>query len=90
MKYKINKGFIVQKLDNKAVIFDGEKSVLYTFNDIAYFIFRKIKLGWEEQKIVTVIVSKYRVKETRIANDLKEIISDLKKKKIISALKPNR
>ena len=29
--YRINKGFIVQKLGKKTVIFDGEKSELITF-----------------------------------------------------------
>ena len=51
MKYKINKGFIVQKVGNKQTIFDGEESALYTFNKTGSLIFEKIKLGWEKEKI---------------------------------------
>lgn len=90
MKYKINKGFIVQKLDNKTVIFDGEESVLYTFNETASFIFKKIKRGSEEDAIIEEMVKKYRIKKERAKKDLEELISDLKKKKIISVEKPKK
>ena len=84
MKYKINKGFIIQKLDDKTIIFDGEESVLYTFNETASFIFQKLKKGWEEEKIVSDLVKKYQVKEKRARKDLKDLIGELLKKKIIS------
>lgn len=84
MKYKINKGFIVQKLDDKMVIFDGEESVLYTFNETASFIFKKIKKGEEKEKIIEMVEKKYDIKKEKAQKDFNELISDLKKKKIIS------
>ena len=36
-KFKINKGFITQKMDDKTVIFDGEESMLYSFNETAVY-----------------------------------------------------
>lgn len=84
MKYRINKGFIVQKLDDKTVIFDGEESVLYTFNETASFIFKKLKSGWEKEKIIETMVKKYKVNNEKLEKDFEEIIDDLKKKKIIS------
>ncbi len=90
MKYKINKGFIIQKLDDKNVIFDGEESMLYTFNETASYIFSKLKLRWDEKKITDDIVKKYKVKKEKTAKDLKELISDLKKKKIISVEKSKK
>jgi len=83
-KYKINKGFIVQKLDDKTVIFDGEESVLYTFNETASFIFQKLKLGWDKEKIIEDLIKKYQIKEKRAEKDVNDLISDLLKKKIIS------
>ncbi len=83
MKYKINKGIISQKLDEKMVIFDGEESVLYTFNETASFIFQKLKRGWPEEKIIDSLVKKYQVKEERVRKDFKELVDDLKRKKII-------
>lgn len=86
-KYKINKGFIQQKLDDKIVIFDGEESVLYTFNETASFIFQKLKLGWHGKKIIEELVKKYQIKEKKAEKDVNELISDLLKGKIISVEK---
>lgn len=83
MEYTITKGLITQKLDNKTVIFDGEESVLYTFNETASYIFLKIKAKWNEEKIILSLVKRYGVKEERAEKDVKELIKDLLKKKII-------
>ena len=84
MKYKINKGFIVQKLDDKTVIFDGEESVLYTFNETASFIFKKLKKGEEKKKIIEMVEKKYDITKEKAEKDFNELIADLKKKKIIA------
>ncbi len=84
MKYKIQKGLIVQKLDKKTVIFDGEESVLYTFNQTASEIFRLIKKGLEEKEIIEKITKKYSIKKERVKKDLNGLIFDLIKKKIVS------
>ncbi len=88
--YKINKGFITQKLDNKSVIFDGEESALYTFNETASFIFQKLKKGLTDKQIIKKVVKKYKVKEEKVKKDYRELISDLKKKKIISVEKSKK
>jgi hypothetical protein len=82
--YKINKGFIVQKLDDKTVIFDGDNSVLYTFNETASYIFKKLKTGQSEKEIITSLIKRYNIKEDRAKKDIKELIAELKKKKIIN------
>ncbi|OGG16744.1 hypothetical protein A3D78_01450 [Candidatus Gottesmanbacteria bacterium RIFCSPHIGHO2_02_FULL_39_14] len=84
-KYHINKGFIVQKLGKKTVIFDGEKSVLYTFNETASFIFNKLKAGWEKSKIIQELSHIYKKRPEKIKVDFNELISDLKRKKIVSS-----
>ena len=83
-KIKINKGFIIQKMDNMITIFDGEKSVLYTFNKTATFIFEKIKSGLEPEKIIEDMRKKYAIKKDRAKKDLDELVNDLISKKIIS------
>lgn len=87
MYYKINKGFIVQKLDGKTTIFDGEKSVFYTFNETATFIFQKLKSGWDEDKISDYLVKKYSIKKEKAEKDVKELLLDLLSKKIILKMK---
>lgn len=84
MKYKINKGFIAEKIEGKTIIFDEKKSVLYTFNETASFIFKKLKKGLPENEIVQGVARKYQVKEEKVKKDFKDLLSDLKKKKIIS------
>ncbi|OIO15053.1 hypothetical protein AUJ73_01370 [Candidatus Gottesmanbacteria bacterium CG1_02_37_22] len=84
-KYKINKGFIIQKLDGKTTIFDGEESLLYTFNETASFIFDKIKLGWNETKIATVLGKKFQVDLETTNRDISGLVKELIKKKIISS-----
>ena len=81
--YKVNKGFIVQKLDNKTVIFDGEESVLYTFNETASVIFKRIKSGWDKVKIIDELAKKYDIKKKRVEKDVDKIFSEMIKKKII-------
>lgn len=90
MKYKVNKGLITQKLDDKTVIFDGDESILYTFNETASYIFKKIKSGEDEKKIVDLIIKRYQIKPEKAKKDLIELISDLKKKKIISSVSSKR
>lgn len=85
MKYKINKGLITQKIDNKTVIFDGDESILYSFNETASYIFKKIKAGENEEKIIDLVVKKYQIKPEKAKKDLKDLLAELRKKKIISS-----
>lgn len=82
-KYKINKGFIVQKMGDKTVIFDGEESVLYTFNESSSFIFRKLKTGIGNNKIIDLMVKRYNIPLDRAKKDFQDLIADLLKEKII-------
>lgn len=70
-------------MGKKTVIFDGEKSVLFTFNETATFIFQKIKLGWEQNRIIESLIKTYGVKKDRVVKDFKEIINELIDKKIV-------
>lgn len=83
MKYKINKGFISQKMGKKLVIFDGERSVLYTLNETGSFIFKKLKLGWAKQKIIDGLANKYRIQGDAAKKDVEDFILELESKKIV-------
>lgn len=84
--YKVNKGFIVQKLDKKVTIFDGEESMLYTFNETATYIFQKLKAGWDKKKIIETMTKKYKTKEEKLSADFDDLIRELKLKKIITGV----
>ena len=81
--YQIQKGLIIQKLDKETVIFDVEESALYTLNETAAEIFKMIKKGLKEEQIVEKMVKKYKVKKERVEKDIKKLLEELKKKKII-------
>jgi hypothetical protein len=83
MKYKIQKGLIVQKLGKETVIFDGEESVLYTLNETASEIFKMIKKGLSEEEIVEKMVKKYSIKKERAEKDVRELVEELIKKGIV-------
>lgn len=84
VKYKINKGFIVQKLGNKTTIFDGEKSQLYTFNQTASFIFDKIKRGLNQEDLIDLMIKKYKITKIRALKDYNNLEKELLKNKIIT------
>jgi hypothetical protein len=65
------------------VIFDAEESVLYTLNATASEIFCLLKKGLKEEEIVERMVKKYKVKKERAEKDVKEMIGELEKRKII-------
>jgi hypothetical protein len=81
--YQIQKGLIIQKIDKETVIFDAEESVLYTLNETASEIFRLLKKGLKEEEIVERMVKKYEVRKERVEKDVKELIKELKKRKIL-------
>lgn len=82
-KYKLNKGHIIQKTSDKIIIYSGEKSVLYTLNDTAAYIFTGLKLGWSEEKIILKLIQIYNVSEKKAKKDFSEYKELLKKKKIL-------
>jgi hypothetical protein len=81
--YQVQKGLIIQKIDKEIVIFDVEESLLYTLNETASEIFRMLKKGSKEEKIVERMVKKYEVKKEKVEKDIKKLLEELKKKKII-------
>ncbi len=82
-KYKINKGFIVQKIGKKMTIFDPEESVMYTFNETAAFIFSRIKKSVSKDEIVEKLIEKYEVDAEIAKKDVEEVIEDLVRKRVL-------
>lgn len=83
-KFKLKKGFIVKKIGYKITIYDGNKSVLYTLNTTGSYIFSKLKLGWNQTKIISSLIKKYYIHKESAQKDLNALIKDLLAKKIIT------
>lgn len=80
-----NKSVIFQKIDDKLVGFDIEKSALYTFNETAEFIYKKIVAGAKEDVIAKQLAKKYNVEEKTARKDIMELKKDLKKNGILQS-----
>jgi len=83
MKYKINKGTIVEKINGEVVLFDSDKSIFFTLNSTASYIFEKMKRGFTKDKIIELMMKKYKIDKKTITNDFEEIIEKMLKKRII-------
>lgn len=83
MKYRLNKGFITQRIKNKTTIFSGEESTLYTLNETAAYIFQGLKLGWTIDKIVEGLKSKFGASKKEAKKDLSAFAKELTRKKIL-------
>ncbi len=86
-KYKLNQGFITQKIANKTTIFAGEESVLHTLNETGAYIFQGLKLHWDKKKIINGLVEKFGATPKEAEEDLEDFVELLLKKKIITEIK---
>ncbi len=76
-KYQIQKGIVCQKLEEKTVIFDNEKSYLYNLNETASYIFLQLKKSSDEKKIRELMVKRYDVTVKQAQKDVTSLISQL-------------
>jgi hypothetical protein len=83
MSYSINKGFIIQKMDDKTVMLDGDTSTLYTLNETADYIVKQIKKKASKQVIIQKMIKRYGVGKEKLTRDFDQVIKDLIKKKIL-------
>lgn len=84
-KFKLNQGFITQRIKDKTTIFSGEQSILYTLNEVAAYIFQGLKLGWDKKKIVGDLAKKYEISEKQAEKDVESFAKELLKKKILTS-----
>jgi len=87
IRYKIKKGLVVNTIGQRITIFDSEQSLLYSFNTSASYVFKKIKQKKTSEEIVKGLVKKFSIKNEKAQKDFDLLINDMKKKKIIEALK---
>lgn len=83
MKYKVNKDFIIQNAGDQILVYDQGRSILYTLNETAAFIFNGIKRSWSEEEIKEKIADSFEITRNNIKNDFTSCIKDLLKSEII-------
>lgn len=80
---KHNKNIIFQKIDNKLIGFDIEHSSLYTLNETAEIIYKKIKKGLKEKQVAQYLAKKYDIDLKTALADVRSILIKLKKNTIL-------
>ncbi len=83
MPYRINKKFIIQTAGDYTVIFDAEKSFLYTLNETASYILFCLKRSWTEEKIQSKLMEEFAVDKKTVEVHVQECLNDLLKKGLI-------
>lgn len=76
-KIKLVKGQITQRKGNSIIIFDAEKSLLYTFNSTATFMFDRLKKGVTYDELLHNIIAEFSVDEKKAKDDLDKFIQEL-------------
>lgn len=83
MKLKVNRGFIIQRVNKTIKVFDSENSELLSFNPTATFIFEKIKKGIDSSKIIKNLEEKYNIKSDLARKDFEDLTAFLIQKGIL-------
>lgn len=83
MRYKIRNNLIIGRNNGKIDIFIPEKSIVFSLNETASFIFEKIKKGIDNKIIIKSLTKKYCIEDEQALIDLKSILQIFKKKKLI-------
>ncbi len=81
---KIKNHIVEQKIKNKTVLFNTEKSRLFTFNDIGRQILQLIVEGHNREEIITALTNVYEVDRSHLENDVDEFIKTLQKEDILA------
>ena len=79
---KLKDNIIFEKINNSQVIYDGELSLLHTFNDVGGYLVRLIKKKTPEEKIIQLYANKYKLSFDKAKIDINVFFDSLKKKKI--------
>lgn len=86
----LKKDLITQRNGSSTVIFDGEKSYLYTLNQTASEILRLIQKKKSSDEIAEVISKKYDISNYKALKDINQVITTLIKNKILVKGKSER
>lgn len=83
MKYKLNRNYIIQKIEkNKIIFFDSNASVIYTLNETGSEIFTLLKKNVSIYKISLFISKKYDTSKEQAKKDCEDFFNTLFHKKV--------
>lgn len=82
-QYQLKTDYIYQKIKDKIIIFDGEKSILFTLNATASYIFLQIKKNVNKKDIIELLMKKYKIPSEKVSKDVENLIKEMISKSIL-------
>ena len=76
-----------KKVGDETVVLNIDTGFYYTLGDVGGRMWEMLTADENEELIVSKIASLYGVPKKRVAQDLEELIQDLKKERLLSANK---
>lgn len=84
MKLQLNTHkFLFYNIGKKTLIYSGDNSLLYTFNDTASLIMSKLRLGWTLERIIDFISFQTGADKKVVKRDVEQFVSELLKNKLV-------
>ena len=77
---------MVNNLGDKITIFDSERSILYSFNKTASYVFRKLKQKKEKTEITDSLVKTFSITKQRAEKDVNDILEEMVRSNIIEII----
>jgi len=82
-KLILENSFIERDLGDEVVLMSSDGQEIHSFEDTAFWIWKKIKEGITPDKIISELIDEYDVEEESARKDFIDFILDLKKKGIL-------
>lgn len=82
-KLILKKGVIVKKMGIKLVIYNPDRSSLYTLNETASYIFAKLKQGYALPQTSTDLANRYHIPLQQARRDVESFLTSMKANGIV-------
>lgn len=83
MIFQKQKGILSARLDDKLLIFNTEKNVPYSLNDVAAFVFINTEGELSTEQLAQMICNEYNIEIDQALNDIRELYNEFVKKDIV-------
>ena len=83
MIFQKQNGILSARLDDKLLIFNTEKNVPYSLNDVAAFVFINTEGELSTEQLAQMICNEYNIEIDQALNDIRELYNEFVKKDIV-------
>lgn len=86
MKYSVNPACTVANLGEETVLLNSESGVYFSLNEVGGFLWERLSEKTRAfEDLVTAVMAEYDTDEDSCRNDIREILDELSREKLIVA-----